>query len=101
MVNIKLTVIAVLFVSFFSFSSYAQKVTVQSPNQKISISLFSEQNRDVSDWYLKTSYSNNGKTSEAIPRIDLGLARSDQDFSKELKFSCSTLWLIFSCSQVV
>ena len=26
------------------------------------------------------------KSTEAIPRIDLGLSRSDQDFSKELKF---------------
>lgn len=35
---------------------------------------------------MKVSFNNNGKTTEVIPAIDLGLLRSDQDFSKELKF---------------
>jgi hypothetical protein len=32
------------------------------------------------------SYNNESKTSEAIPQIKFGFSRSDQDFSKELKF---------------
>ncbi len=40
---------------------------------------------EVGEWYLKASYNNNGKASEAIPRIDLGLSRSDQDFSNATK----------------
>jgi alpha-glucosidase len=69
-----------------STSLFGQKVTVQSPNHKITVALFSTQTGDADEWYLKASYSDNGKTSEAIPHIDLGLSRSDQDFSKELKF---------------
>jgi len=86
MVNIKLTVIALLFFSLATLSSFAQKVIVQSPNQKIKVSLFSSQNIDASEWYINASYINDGKTAEAIPRIDLGLSRSDEDFAKELKF---------------
>jgi len=63
-----------------------QKVTVQSPNQKITIALFNPQNAATGDWALKVSYGTNGKVSEAIPQIDLGITRSDQDFSKDLKF---------------
>lgn len=68
------------------FSGFSQKVSVTSPNQKVSIALFNQQNADTGEWYLKVSYTNNGKTCEAIPCIDLGLLRSDQDFSKDLKF---------------
>jgi alpha-glucosidase len=65
---------------------FSQKVTIVSPNQKISVALFNRQNTDAGEWYLKIDYANNGKTTEAIPQVDLGLARSDQDFSKELRF---------------
>jgi alpha-glucosidase len=81
-----ITVIITLFVLFSASFTYAQRLTVQSPNQKINVSLFSSQSNDAGEWYLKASYNNNGKTTEAIPHIDLGLSRSDQDFSKELKF---------------
>jgi len=59
---------------------------VLSPNQKIKIDLFSQQNGEVGDWYLKVSYSKEGNFSDVIQRIDLGLSRSDQDFTKDLKF---------------
>jgi alpha-glucosidase len=64
----------------------SQKMTVESPNAKTKVELHNVQNADAGEWYLKVMYNNNGKTTEAIPRIDLGLSRSDQDFSKELKF---------------
>jgi alpha-glucosidase len=67
-------------------SGFSQKFTITSPNQKISIALFNQQNANTGEWFLKVSYTENGKTHEAIPRIDLGLLRGDQDFSKELKF---------------
>lgn len=75
-----------LFFTAGSLGACSQKLTVQSPNQKISIALSCLQKTDVGEWYLTTSYTDKGKLSEAVPRIDLGLARSDQDFSKELKF---------------
>jgi len=71
---------------FISSVLFGQKVVVQSPNQKIRVELLSRQGNDVGDWGLKASYNNNGKTTVAIPWIDLGLSRSDQDFSKDLKF---------------
>src|SRR5688572_23770876 len=82
---LKLTVISLLFLSIASYT-FSQKLTVQSPNKKINVALFNAQNTDVGGWYIKASYDNIGKISEAIPRIDLGLLRSDQDFSKDLKF---------------
>jgi len=70
----------------FTLTALPQKVTVVSPNNKVSVALYSIQNTDVGEWYLKVSYINNGNSSEAIPKINLGLTRSDQDFSKDLKF---------------
>ncbi len=64
----------------------SQKVTVKSPNNKNSVDLFCLQNGNTGNWYLKVSYSNENETSEAIPKIDLGISREDQDFFKELTF---------------
>ncbi|MBP1619054.1 MAG: hypothetical protein H6Q14_2881 [Bacteroidetes bacterium] len=69
-----------------SLYAFAQKTTIVSPNQKITIELFNAQEIQTGEWYLKIKYSANGKTSEMIPHVALGLVRSDQDFSKELKF---------------
>ncbi len=73
-------------VLLWSITCFSQKITVLSPDQKISVALFNEQNTDAGAWYLKASYINNNITSEVIPRIDLGVSRSDQDFAKDLKF---------------
>ena len=64
----------------------AQKATVQSPNQKISVALHNQQGTDAGNWFLKLTYADSGLTTEAISRIDLGLSRADQDFSNELHF---------------
>jgi alpha-glucosidase len=69
-----------------ALSLMGQKVTVQSPNGKIRVSLFCQQNADAGNWYLKVLYANDGNSSEVIPAIDLGLTRSDEDFSDGLKF---------------
>lgn len=63
-----------------------QKVAVVSPNQKIHVALFHQGNSDTGSWFLTVSYAVKGKISEAIPRIDLGLSRSDQDFAANLRF---------------
>ena len=81
--NLKL--ITILFI-LYSYSAFPQKATVQSPNKKNNVAVFCEQNGDVGNWYLQVEYSDNGKTTDVIPRIDLGISREDQDFSNELKF---------------
>lgn len=82
----KFKLLVLSFPVFISSLLFGQKVVVQSPNQKISVELFNKQSNDIGEWYIKASYNNNGKITEAIPRIDVGLSRSDQDFSKDLKF---------------
>lgn len=69
-----------------SFSAFSQKSTLSSPNSKVKVALFCQQPGDVGNWYLQVHYANDSKVSEVIPRIDLGLSRSDQDFLNELKF---------------
>lgn len=86
MVNMKFAIVSVLFFYLHALPSFGQKAVLQSPDQGVIVSLFSKQDNGVGEWYIKASYNNNGKISEAIPHIDLGLLRSDQDFSKELKF---------------
>lgn len=63
----------------------AQQAGIVSPNQKAKAELFSLNNGAAGKWQLKLSYAHNGRTTEAIPAIDLGLSRSDQDFQNELK----------------
>lgn len=72
--------------SLCMLSAYSQKVVVTSPNQTLQVTLFNKQNADAGEWYLTVSYIKSGRSTEAIPQINLGLLRSDQDFSKELKF---------------
>lgn len=75
---------AVLLLTFISLTVYSQTKTVVSPNQKIKVDLINSESSDRGVWYLKVKYFNNGKTSEVLERVDLGLSRSDQDFSDNL-----------------
>lgn len=86
MLKMKLTIVSILFIFLNAITGLSQKLTLQSPNQKISVSLFADQSTSSGKWYLNAVYQDNGKKTVAIPKIDLGLTRSDQDFSKELKF---------------
>lgn len=81
----KYTLIACIICSFVTLPVSGQKATVSSPDQRISVALFAKDGKDAGEWFLKSAYANGGKTTEPIPAIDLGLSRSDQDFSKELK----------------
>ena len=86
MIRMRITVCIIIFAVLSGFQMFAQKLTFQSPTKKITVALFSGQNTDVGEWYIKASYDSSGKIIEAIPLIDVGLSRSDQDFFKELKF---------------
>ncbi|MEO6523790.1 MAG: glycoside hydrolase family 97 N-terminal domain-containing protein, partial [Mucilaginibacter sp.] len=59
----------------------AQKLTVQSPNKKVSVDLINQENTNIGEWSLKVSHNAKDKPSEIIPKISLGLSRSDQDFT--------------------
>lgn len=71
---------------FTSEKGFCETIAVWSPNNKINVKLFCQQNKTIGRWYLKVDYKDKGKNSEVIPLINLGLLRSDQDFSNELKF---------------
>lgn len=61
-----------------------QSGALESPNKKINVQLLNDQNTTTGSWYLKINYASDGKISEVIPKIDLGISRADQEFSKEL-----------------
>jgi hypothetical protein len=63
----------------------AQNATVLSPNQEIIVSLHNTLSANGGEWFLKVEYVKNGRTCEVIPRIHLGLSRSDQDFTQGLQ----------------
>ena len=79
----KFKIFGLLLPVFISSSLFGQKAVVQSPNKKISVELFSKQGNDIGEWGLNASYNNNGKITAAIPWINLGLSRNDQDFNAE------------------
>lgn len=61
-----------------------QKVTLASPNKMISAALFDGQHNNSGNWYLQVNYASKSQYAEILPKIDLGIVRSDQTFSKEL-----------------
>ncbi len=79
------TVVGLIFLG--SSVAFSQKATVVSPNQRIVVALYNNTpTAESGEWYLKVAYNSNGRPCEAIPRIILGLTRSDQDFSKNLRY---------------
>lgn len=93
---LKTIIIGVLIMAFFKEALYAQKLTLQSPNKKTTIELFNQQNGNAGEWYLKVLYTEDAVTTESISRIDLGLVRADQAFSKELTFLKSSRPLLIN-----
>lgn len=81
----KLIIVSGIMLLDFSRAN-SQVVSVSSPNSKITVSLFCEQNKTIGKWYLRVNYTGNDIVSEVIPSINLGLSRSDQDFSANLAF---------------
>lgn len=60
----------------------AQEAVLRSPNEAVGLSLH---NREDNSWYLQVDYKSGALSSVVVPQIDLGLSRSDQDFSQALK----------------
>lgn len=78
--------LAILFTLLYAPAAMAQRATVTSPNQKISVALVSPATNSQEASYLKVQYTTGGKTTEAIPRIDLGLVLNNTDYAKQLRF---------------
>jgi alpha-glucosidase len=76
-----------LLVVFFILSPvvFGQKITIKSPNNKVEVNLMNVEQVNEGSWYLQVNYFNGDQLFGVIPKIDLGLTRSDQDFSKDLK----------------
>lgn len=68
----------------FAVAALAQQMTVGSPNQKLKVELSQSENSAFSAWFLKVDYRADEDFTPIIPKIDLGLLRNDQDFSKAL-----------------
>ncbi len=69
---------------FAIVSSYGQKAVLTSPNKKTAVALVENQNINSGNWHLQVKYANQEKQDEIIPKIDLGIVRSDQTFSGSL-----------------
>lgn len=80
----KLLIICLTFLCWITV--FGEKISIKSPNNKVIITLFDLKNQISQEWALKVEYNLNGYISEIIPEISLGISRSDQDFSKNLKF---------------
>ena len=61
------------------------QVNLVSPNKKIAVTLSDKREASNSGWFMKITYSADGKTCDVLPEITMGLDRSDQVFAKELK----------------
>jgi alpha-glucosidase len=77
--------INILLLLFSTVLAFGQKVTLVSPNKANTIALYGNQNNNSGSWYLQVNNYNKDKAAEIIPKINLGISRSDQDFSTELK----------------
>ncbi|RVT74878.1 glycoside hydrolase family 97 protein [Flavobacterium sufflavum] len=86
----KLKIILVSFAVLSFCHAWSQQIVLLSPNKKIVAALHAMDAKNNGEWYLKVSYQTDKNTSEILPKVNLGLSRSDQDFSKELLFLKAT-----------
>nr|WP_315153422.1 glycoside hydrolase family 97 catalytic domain-containing protein [uncultured Flavobacterium sp.] len=82
----KSKIVLAIVVIFCSGLTWSQKTVLESPNQKIIVALYAMDGTTKGEWYLKVSYRTDKNKSEILPKVSLGLSRSDQDFGKELIF---------------
>lgn len=82
----KLKIVLVFFVLLSFCYSWSQQIQLQSPNKKNAMSLHAMHNENQGKWYLKIYDQTSNNLSEIISKVSLGLSRSDQDFSDELRF---------------
>lgn len=86
----KLKNILVSFIVLSFCQLWSQQIVVQSPNKKNVVALYAMDSNNKGEWYLKVSHQTDKNTAEILPKVNLGISRSDQDFSKELLFLKAT-----------
>jgi len=86
----KLKNILVCFIVLNFCQVWSQQIVLQSPNKKNAVALYAMDSNNKGEWYLKVSYQTDKNTAEILPKINLGISRNDQDFSKELLFLKAT-----------
>ena len=69
----------------WSITIHAQDAAIVSPNNKLKVVLNKQPHAEKVGWSLQILYTNNNEEAIVIPQINLGLVRSDQDFSYDLK----------------
>ncbi|WP_201448295.1 glycoside hydrolase family 97 protein [Flavobacterium seoulense] len=86
----KLKNILVCFIVLSFCQAWSQQIVLQSPNKKNVVALYTMDSNNKGEWYLKVSYQTDKNTAEILPKVNLGISRNDQDFSKELLFLKAT-----------
>lgn len=78
---------AILLIVLLSFSNwfFTKNLMVKSPNEKIIVNVFNSDNTEKGRWSLNVKLNSNGKITEAISAIDLGLILSKGVSFDEMK----------------
>lgn len=78
---------AILLIVLLSFSNwfFTKNLMVKSPNEKIIVNVFNSDNTEKGRWSLNVKLNSNGKITEAISAIDLGLILSEGVSFDEMK----------------
>ena len=69
-----------------NLSLFGSNIELRSPNNRIGVSLLSEELKEETKWYLQVDYMGEDLKKVLMTKVSIGLVRSDQDFSKGLKF---------------
>ncbi|HTI89481.1 MAG TPA: glycoside hydrolase family 97 catalytic domain-containing protein [Puia sp.] len=72
------TLVAALFLLLTGYAAFSQRLRVESPDHRVAADLYCAAGGDTGEWYLELP--------GMIPKISLGLVRSDQAFWKDLRF---------------
>ncbi len=73
-----------ILIYMFCGSLYAQKGEFISPNGSVKMTLAVDSSEVNNSWYLQVFFNNDGKFTEIVPRLSLGLKTSFGDFTNGL-----------------
>lgn len=79
--------ILLLFMITCTVTAFSQVATVESPDKSIRAGLHASENGETGNWFISVDYFDHGEVCHVVPEILLGIKRSDQDFSEDLKLA--------------